>query len=54
MAQTAGAVTKMSEELRAKALPAAAAELEVLRAFAAAAQGVRLLGHFPSHLLRTN
>ena len=41
MAQTAEAVTKMTENLRAKALPAAAAELEILRAFAATAQGVQ-------------
>ena len=40
MAQTADAVTQMTEDLRAKALPAAAAELETLRAFAAKAQGL--------------
>ena len=33
MAQTTGSVMKQTEELRAKALPAAAAELETLRAF---------------------
>ena len=33
MAQTTGSVLKQTEELRAKALPAAAAELETLRAF---------------------
>eukprot|EP01047_Picozoa_sp_COSAG01_P075390 COSAG01_NODE_12908_length_1666_cov_1.362476_1_plen_508_part_10 len=42
MAQTTEAVTKMTEDLRAKALPAAAAELETLRAFAASAQGVEV------------
>ena len=33
MAQTTGSVMKQTEELRAKALPAAAAELQTLRAF---------------------